>query len=254
MRSDKREHILIAVPSLNYSVSPAIAHLFAMAQRQNSEQTRFIYSCTTVEGVHGHDYVRNTIARLVLEKDDIDRVWMIDDDIVPNPAVFGLVEIDTDIIAPLMPTLKWSLTEDNFHFNVAYAAGRYRDMDDRTSSMDFDIKSGSVVDVHMVGTGCTLIRRRVLEDPGMHYAEKDEEGVPAIFKYHRNVNGSYRSGEDEDFCIRAKKLGYDIKLHTGIEVGHMENIDIGLILRMKEYYRMLHLPKEGPERLVANAI
>jgi len=235
--SSNRERILIAIPSLEYSASTSLVHMCSLAQQMNYHPGKYTFDVTTVEGVPGHDLVRNDIAKLVLDK-KIDRVWMIDDDITPERNIFDLLEVDADIVAPLMPTLKWSLTEDTFDFTVAYAAGVYRDIDDLKSNYDPEL-TGGVIDVDMVGTGCTLIRRKVLEDPAMRYPSSDlkDDDPPAIFKFQKKSNGSYKSGEDEDFCVRAKRLGYRIKLHTGIEVGHMKMVNVAHILKMKRFYQ-----------------
>jgi len=236
MQSD-REQILIAIPTLEYTTSAALLHMCSLAQQKNSLPGKYTFSVTTVEGVPGHDLVRNDIAAVFLPR-AFDRVWMIDDDIMPEEDIFDLLEVDADIVAPLMPTLKWSMKEDVFDFNVAYAAGVYRDLDDLSSTYDPDISSGLPIDVDMVGTGCTIIRRKVLEDPFMRYDSKDleAEDSPSIFRFQKKSNGSYKSGEDEDFCVRARQLGYSIKLHTGIEVGHMKMINISHILKMKRHY------------------
>ena len=245
-----REHILIAVPALDYTISASIGHLFSVAQKKSVLPGKYRFSMTTVEGVHGHDFVRNSIAKLFLEG-PFDRLWMIDDDIVPQENVFDILDVDADIVAPLMPTLKWDVTDGVFNFNPAYAAGAYDDINDISTSKDVDISGGGAVPVDMVGTGCTVIRRSVLEDARMRYssADLDEPDPPAIFRFQKKSNGGYRSGEDEDFCVRARRIGYSVALHTGIEVGHLRLIDIAHIFKMKKFYEAGDQPLS-----VANAI
>ena len=238
MPSSDREHILIAVPALDYTNSTNISHMLSIAQQKNMLPGNHKFTISTVEGVQGHALVRNEISKIVLDG-GFDRVWMIDDDIMPESDIFGLLDVNADIVAPLMPTLKWSATENTFDFNIAYAAGAYKDIDDLSSSCDPELDGGGAIDVDMVGTGCTLVRRAVLEDERMRYEsfDLDDGECPAIFRFHRKSNGAYLSGEDEDFSVRAKRLGYSVKLHTGIEVGHMKKINIAHILKMKRYYQ-----------------
>jgi len=231
------EHVLIVVPSLTHTVSAAVMHLAAASQRFNIPRR---FTVRTLAGLKGYDFVRNCAVQSFMAG-DYDRLWMIDDDIMPTEDVFALLDVDADIVAPLMPTLKWDMGENTFNFHVAYAAGRYSDINDLSTAVDIDISGGGVVDVDMVGTGCTIIRREVLEDPRMCYDASDlEDDEPRpIFRYHRKSNGAHKRGEDEDFCVRAKLLGYSVKLHTGIETGHRDQIDIAHVMKMRRHYEAL---------------
>jgi hypothetical protein len=222
-----REHILIIVPSLDHTVSASVAHLFSASQQKNGLPGKYLFSNATMAGLKGYDFARNCAVKKFLDS-PCDRLWMIDDDIMPTLDVFGILDADADIVAPLMPTLKWDLAEKEFNFHVAYAAGAYWDLNDLSTTTNIDISSGGPVDVDMVGTGCIVIKRDVLEDPRMRYPSNDlgPDDPPAIFRYHRKSNGAPLSGEDEDFCVRARRLGYRVQLHTGIETGHLDFIDI----------------------------
>jgi len=237
LQDNTPEHVLIAVPCLDYKHTSAIGQLFAMSQKMNSMQSKYIFTVFTVDGVVGYDLVRNDICKFFLEG-PFDRLWMIDNDILPYKDVFGILDVDADIVAPLMPTMKFDFVGDNFKFTAAYAAGDYEDIDDLTTGKCPDVQDGGEVEVSMVGTGCIAIRRKVIEDKKMHYPSDDlEDGdSPPIFKFHKKSNGSYLSGEDEDFCVRAKRLGYKIVLHTGIEVGHVRFFDISHIFKIKSHY------------------
>lgn len=231
-----REHVMIGVPTLNYTVSASIAHLVGMSQKMNSMPGQFTFTFCTVEGVKGYALARNNLVMKFLES-PCDRLWMIDDDITPTPEAFGLLHVQADIVAPLMPTYKHNTEKDQFNFELSYAAGDFTDLDDPMTEIQPDLTE-TIADVSMVGTGCTVIRRAVFEDEKMHYDESDlDEGEPpAVFRYHRKSNGGHKKGEDEDFCVRAKKLGYSIKLHTGIEVGHLRFMDLAHVFRMKRHY------------------
>ena len=257
----KREHVLIAVPALKYTVSSAIARLFAVAQQRSGTGGKYKFTVTTVDGIIGYDLVRNNISGLFLSDPTFDRLWMIDDDIIPYIDTFGILDVDADIVAPLMPTYKYSLVGTKFEFSASYAAGDYDDINDLSTEKEtLDIGNGGPIDVSMVGTGCIAIRRSVLEDPRMRYDESDlkEGDPPAIFRFHTKSNGGYKSGEDEDFCVRAKRLGYSVKLHTGLEVGHLRWSDISHIFKIKSHYAQVGVHSKAVSKVqplsVANAI
>ena len=255
-----REHVLIAVPALDYTTSSAISLLFASSQQKSIMGGKYRFTVTTVDGIIGYDLVRNNIAKLFLDG-PFDRLWMIDNDIVPREDTFGILDVDADIVAPLMPTFKYSFIEDKFEFSASYAAGDYDDINDLSTEKEtLDIGNGGPIDVSMVGTGCIAIRRPVLKDSRMRYDESDlEEGdPPAIFRFHKKSNGGYKSGEDEDFCVRAKRLGYSVKLHTGIEVGHLRWSDISHIFKIKSHYAQVGVHSKAVSKVrplsVAQAI
>lgn len=69
-------------------------------------------------------------------------------------------------------------------------------------------------------TGCMLIHRKVLEDPRMLCGETDEQGIEAIFDWPRKDNGLGLRSDDLDFCMRAKKNGYNIYVDPAVRFGH----------------------------------
>ena len=98
------ERILIAVPSLTHTVSAAVMHLTAASQRFTLKR----FDVRTLAGLKGYDFARNCMVQSFLGG-NYDRLWMIDDDIMPKEDVFALLDVDADIVAPLMPTLKWDM-------------------------------------------------------------------------------------------------------------------------------------------------
>ncbi len=62
-----------------------------------------------------------------------------------------------------------------------------------------------VKQVDWVGTGCLMIRRRVLETVSAPWFVANPEG----------------SGEDTDFCRKASAAGFDVYCDTSVHVGHL---------------------------------
>jgi cellulose synthase/poly-beta-1,6-N-acetylglucosamine synthase-like glycosyltransferase len=67
-----------------------------------------------------------------------------------------------------------------------------------------------VYEVDFVGAGCLLIKREVLEKMKYPY-----------FYIGRNIEEQLTIGEDIMFCAEARRLGYKIWVHTGVNVGHI---------------------------------
>jgi hypothetical protein len=66
------------------------------------------------------------------------------------------------------------------------------------------------------GAACILIHRDVIEDV---YREYKDQAYPWFSDVQ---DGRKDYGEDLVFCIRARSVGHDVYVHTGIEVGHMK--------------------------------
>ena len=76
------------------------------------------------------------------------------------------------------------------------------------------VLDGTVQPVEIIGMGCALIHREVIEKIGYPW-----------FQYgplHESVQNI--STEDIHFCQRCKELKYDIYIHTGIICGHIMTI------------------------------
>ncbi len=255
--NNDREHILIAVPSSKGQVSCAIANLFGAVQQRSIYPGKYKFTTTTVEGVRGYAAARNNIAKLFLAHVGFDRLWMIDDDIIPHNDVFGILEVDADIVAPVMPTMNLKINNktNRVDFSFPICAFRLTDLDDvntmkaievMDSREELDINSAMEVDA--VGFGCTVIRRNVFSHPKMALdrsfvradgtkGELKDGDVPAIFQTRYLPNGITEFGEDVDFCYRARKAGFTIKLHTGIQVGHMMQADCAVLHDISEFWK-----------------
>jgi hypothetical protein len=77
--------------------------------------------------------------------------------------------------------------------------------------------------------GSTVIRREVLEDPGMRLGDDSHCDSPAIFRTPLDLNGKTLSTEDIDFCERAKKLGYSVKVKLDVVGGHRKLVDLNVL-------------------------
>lgn len=225
-----KEHIMVIVPTYDRWVTDSVAAFFGLAAHKNYDpEYPFKFSVGTLSQINGYAAVRNRGAKHFLDS-DFDRLWFIDNDtILPND-IFDLPKVDADIVTLPYP----------FVGTMTPAIVNYLDLDDFSKGM-VDVEPGpdGIADVNGTGLGCTIIRRAVLENPGMHYPttytdyegnpqdlKDDPDAAPTIFKFHRKPDGRWEMGEDYDFCIRAKKLGYSVKIRMKSICGHLKTIDL----------------------------
>jgi len=136
---------------------------------------------------------RNLIVRRFLETDH-DFLLMLDDDVVPldNPAEF--VHADKDIVGFPAP-VRQAGRQLNF---VAYVKDPRAE--DAYAPVDFALVDDDIelLKVDVVGTGCILIARRVLEAlEAPFHTDFDEHGVCTV-------------GTDFAFCRKAGAAGFEI--------------------------------------------
>ena len=130
-------------------------------------------------------------------KTDCTHYLTIDHDIVPLKNIFELLEKNKDIIGcPALTIQKGSLNWTC-----------YDKSDDRYVAIDIDKmkKNGikGLMECDIVGSGCLLIKRKVLEI------------VKAPFMRQWNDNGLAEFGLDFMFCRKAKKAGF--KIYSAID-------------------------------------
>jgi SAM-dependent methyltransferase len=85
-----------------------------------------------------------------------------------------------------------------------------------------DLVVGAVTEVSMVGMGFTLIHRSVLEKMFEVYKHDPWQW------FGHDIVGDGRTGEDLTFCDRARKCGFSVWLHGGVQLGHVKSKTIFL--------------------------
>ena len=239
-----KEHIAIAVPSLDGRIPMPLAEFIAMATAENhNPDCPWGFTLIPIVRKQPFELPRNIAVREFL-KTDASRLWFIDDDMIPYPGrSVQLLRGDADIVVGGY-IRAGARTDNTIDLSVLLFEDAKNDRGEETfrslpfSTRDdfFPIKSG--------GTGCMLIKRRVLEDPRMMYPttyvdwrgiERDlfdeEDAPPPIFKTHRKPNGDTDIGEDHDFCRRAGLLGYSIHGHMLYGMDHQKTTTAEMILK-----------------------
>lgn len=152
------------------------------------------------------DVARNSACEDVL-KHGFQWLFFLDDDVIPPPDVFArLVRHDRDVVSGLYyrrqePICPVAMTID--------AQGQ-------TQWVTSWNPPECLLDVDLVGAGCLLIHRRVLERVPRPWFEwqigKEDPAAP---------KGRSAMSEDFAFCVNAKRAGFTVHLDTSIRCDHV---------------------------------
>ncbi len=217
------EHILIVTATMDKMVSSGLASFFGAVHAQNGT-TEYKFSTLVLENIAGYALMRNIASKHFLES-DCDRLWFIDNDVMPAANVLSMLDVDADICAAVVP----------FVHCTSGAFMRVSDLDDLSTIDKKYYSVGTLEDATCVGTACTWIKRKVLEDPGMYYSRDyirrdgkpdrlNDDEPPAIFQYHYLPHGGTMMGEDFDFTYRASKLGYRVRYDGRVICDHVKTM------------------------------
>lgn len=104
------------------------------------------------------------------------------------------------------------------------AAGHWRDGQLEHLS---DFKANALVSVDVIGTGCVLLHRRVLETLD---APRADDSAPLGPWFKADTEGA---AEDVAFCRLARAAGFEIWVDTSTVVGHLgvQSIDLDWLLQ-----------------------
>jgi len=191
------------------------------------------------EGYSPVHYARNIVAWKALTT-DADRIVMVDDDMLPDDTTWRAIRTEADICVPRMFRFRHNgpiaaNLEDDRPPEIAtcatlvYGDGELQVRRDIVPGVD---APDCEVEVQAAGTGFISIRREVLEDPRMHVAPPDADGVPSIFTMTQLPNGRIIEWEDVDFTLRAHRLGYKVRANFGAHCGHRKAVNLDAVFDM----------------------
>jgi len=232
---------MVAVPTMTNRVTIQIAGLLdALRQSERDADSAFDLKFTICHGHSPVEYARNILCGAFL-RTSCEKLWFIDEDMLPESSVVRLLHSDADIISARMYKFDHPNPDAGKTVGLGLCAmmkapnGLYRPV---TPS----IGDPSIQECDAVGTACTVIARHVIEDrrlwgenvyttaDGVTSDGNEDPGkgdyAPNIFRIKRAPNGMGIMGEDIDFCERAKALGYSIKVDLNAACGHFKPIDI----------------------------
>jgi len=146
---------------------------------------------------------RNQIVKAFLDS-NCEYLLMIDSNVIPPQNILDLALLDKDIVGGVC-----FICKDNKLIPVVL-----KEVPNGFSVYD-DLPSNTLMEVDAIGTGCIMIKRKVLEEWSQPY-----------FEFRFDVDGMLSIGEDFYFCQKAKSLSYNILVHTGYLCAHYSSVDL----------------------------
>ena len=215
----KKELILISLLTYSDSVNVSFLWWIDNVRKLNDDPNHpRTYEVMYVPGLRPVAYARNVAITNFLNHPTADKMWFIDDDLVPTESSLNIFNSTADIVSGLYYLL---LMEGQ---NPVISSAVYHKDGDGFLQIDTKNYKGKspIVPIDAAGTGTLLISRKVAEDSRMMLTKQymsaegqltslsDDEALP-IFRTLAKANGSEERSEDIDFVWRAKQLGYSVE-------------------------------------------
>jgi hypothetical protein len=145
--------------------------------------------------------------------------WLnIDADNPPMNNPLDLIELDKDIIG--CPTPVYHFT-DKIKGERPWYENAYQYVEKDDAYREYPLKNG-LQRVDAVGTGCTLMARRVFDHPEMR---------KGAFTRKLNPDGTVERGNDISFCERARYYGFEVWAHFDYRCQHFNELEMHEVIR-----------------------
>lgn len=155
---------------------------------------------------------RNRIAKRVLAE-DWDYVFMVDADVIPQRNPLELVALGKDVVGlPCQVYSRKRLPAPPVYWNVM----DWHPEEGVWYPKDLSSRQG-LIEADAVGSGATLVHRRVFEHPDMR----------APFNRVFDADGLAVRGLDYEFCRRAREAGFGVWAHLDYYCEHMVTRNAG---------------------------
>lgn len=212
----KKEHILIALLTYRDSVNVSFLWWVDALRSLNSDPNHpRTYEVMYVPGLRPVSFARNVAATNFLNS-KADKLWFIDDDLLPTDDSIKIFDSKADIVSGLYYLLLMVNAKPTFSSAIYRKINGGFDMINPKNRLI----GQNIIPIDAAGTGTLLISRKVLEDPKMmnsnQYVMADSGNLITLasdeanphFRTQYKANGSEERSEDIDFVWRAKQLGY----------------------------------------------
>lgn len=173
-----------------------------------------------------HQFARDKcVAKMINHQKEFDRFLFIDDDIQPPEDMLkDLMDYDKDIVGAVCPGLKRN--PDGFAVAMPMAF--------RLKDEDLHLYNGSgFEEVDALGTGALMVKSKVFKEMGPPWFNHE-------FDYKERTLGQVdvikEAGEDVNFCLKAKELGFEIWADFDIVPGHRQRFDINEFRKTTQHY------------------
>lgn len=238
----KKEKIHIAVPVTDNVMGLAVSVFLSQLDRLSvNPQIPYAFSWHVIHGKKPVHYARNVLVGNFLKNSDASRLWFIDTDMEPPENALDMLKADGDIVAPIM--FAFNHASPKATAGLKLCMFKYDLRGDKTfQSIIPEDPSIRYTEMDGAGTAAMIIKREVLEDRRLWLDGKylsmtgeerdcathgdDGEFAPPIFQQRSKPNGMIMRGEDLDFCLRARALGYKLTGDLGVHFGHIKQVNL----------------------------
>lgn len=228
----KKEHILIALLTYKDSVNVSFLWWLDQLRSLNSDPNHpRTYEVMYVPGLRPVAFSRNVAITNFLNHEFADKLWFIDDDLVPTDTSTKIFDSKADIVSGLYWLLLMKEGKPTLSTAVyTKVSGGFEQVNPKNLLI-----GQTIVPIDAAGTGTLLISRKVAEDMRMMNTKEyisaegqittlsDNEALP-IFRTQFKANGSEERSEDIDFVWRAKQLGYSCECVIDARFFHKKEV------------------------------
>ncbi len=237
-----KEKIHVAVPVTDNVMGLGVGVFVSQLDRLTLDpKCPYSFSWQIVHGKKPVEYARNVLVGNFLKNTNASRLWFIDTDMEPPVNALEMLLAEGDIVAPI--AFAFNHASDTDSAGLKLCLFKYNLTGNHTfqSAIPED-PTIRLVDLDGAGTAAMVIKRKVLEDRRLWLDggytsmagelrdcsthEDDKEFAPPIFEQKSKPNGQILRGEDLDFCLRAKALGYSITGDLGVHFGHIKQCNL----------------------------
>jgi hypothetical protein len=173
------------------------------------------------------ELMRNAIRHKFLES-QCDDLWFVDSDTLPSDNSLELFTVkDADMVAGIYPIPNGK--NPAFDKSLVWSVYEYNERDGKESMDPIAVGPNDchVIKADGAGTGCLIIPRKIMADDRLLFFKDEENPLRnAMFRTPRDPNGKVLWTDDLDFCNRARKLGYTLKVHLGVRWGHVKTVNV----------------------------
>jgi hypothetical protein len=229
----KKEKILVCLLTYGDSVNVSFLWWSDQLRSFNSDEKHpRTYEIMYVPGLRPVSYARNVAVSNFLNT-TADKIWFIDDDLVPTENSIKIFDSKADIVSGLY----WLLLMKDGKPTLSTAAYTKSKEGFEQVNPKNRLIGQDIIPIDAAGTGTLLISRKVLEDQKMMNSKiytsaegkttelTNEEPLP-IFRTLSKANGAEERSEDIDFVWRAKQLGYSCECVLDARFFHKKEIII----------------------------
>lgn len=209
---DRKPFVMIAIPNLGH-IRPELAQALIFWSH-NPNYNIYIYMPTGILPLgNARSHCVNKFIELSNHEDD--RLWFIDDDIIPPLQTLDvLMKYNQDIIGALCFMMK---PDDDDSLVPVPVVMRYNE--EKKYIVYFD--GQGLTEVDALGGGCIMSKRKVFE--------KITQNGDRLFDFQYYLDGTLSLVGDFHFCQMAQKNGFKVWVDFNTICGHVKDIDLKAI-------------------------